>query len=177
MQNDYVESFKGRMRDKLLNESLFFGIERSRKWCPWPGSNQHSLRNSILSRARLPIPPQGHVRTGRSTRAGRHPSSDRVQLNIGSRPTVAGSAVSLYEGLPKSKVAMLRRLYDWTMSLARTRHAESSLAAVSFVESSFFPIPPDVLLIPMVLSNRAKWFRYALVCTVTSVLGALLGYL
>lgn len=72
---------------------------------------------------------------------------------------------------------MLRRLYDWTMSLARTRHAERSLAAVSFVESSFFPIPPDVLLIPMVLSNRAKWFRYALVCTVTSVLGALLGYL
>ncbi|MEO3389325.1 YqaA family protein [Mesorhizobium sp. CAU 1741] len=72
---------------------------------------------------------------------------------------------------------MLRRLYDWTMSLARTRHAERSLAAVSFVESSFFPIPPDVLLIPMVLSDRSKWFRYALICTVTSVLGAMLGYL
>lgn len=71
---------------------------------------------------------------------------------------------------------MLRRLYDWTMSLARTRHAERSLAGVSFVESSFFPIPPDVLLIPMVLADRPKWFRYALVCTIASVLGALLGY-
>ena len=71
---------------------------------------------------------------------------------------------------------MLRRLYDWTMSLARTRHAERSLAAVSFVESSFFPIPPDVLLIPMVLAERARWIRYALICTVASVLGALLGY-
>ena len=71
---------------------------------------------------------------------------------------------------------MLRRLYDWTMSLARTRHAERALAGVSFVESSFFPIPPDVLLIPMVLSNRAAWLRYALVCTIASVAGALLGY-
>lgn len=71
---------------------------------------------------------------------------------------------------------MLRRLYDWTMSLARTRHAERALAGVSFVESSFFPIPPDVLLIPMVLADRARWIRYALVCTVASVAGALLGY-
>jgi membrane protein YqaA with SNARE-associated domain len=72
---------------------------------------------------------------------------------------------------------MLRRLYDWTMSLARTRHAERALAGVSFVESSFFPIPPDVLLIPMVLSDRLKWLRYALICTVASVAGAMLGYL
>lgn len=71
---------------------------------------------------------------------------------------------------------MLRRLYDWTMSLAATRHAEKALAAVSFIESSVFPIPPDVLLIPMVLAERAKWLRYALLCTIASVLGALLGY-
>lgn len=71
---------------------------------------------------------------------------------------------------------MLRRLYDWTMSLAATRHAERALAGVSFLESSFFPIPPDVLMIPMVLSERGKWIRYALICTVASVLGALLGY-
>ena len=71
---------------------------------------------------------------------------------------------------------MLRRLYDWTMSLARTRHAERSLAGISFAESSFFPIPPDVLLIPMVLAERAKWLRYALICTIASVLGGLLGY-
>lgn len=71
---------------------------------------------------------------------------------------------------------MLRRLYDWTMALARTRHAERSLAGISFAESSFFPIPPDVLLIPMVLAEPRKWFRFATVCTIASVLGALLGY-
>ena len=71
---------------------------------------------------------------------------------------------------------MLRRLYDWTMSLAATRHAERALAGVSFIESSVFPIPPDVLLIPMVLSERSKWIRYAVICTIASVLGALLGY-
>ena len=71
---------------------------------------------------------------------------------------------------------MLRSLYDWTMSLARTRHAERSLVGVSFAESSFFPIPPDVLLIPMVLADRRKWVRYALACTIASILGALLGY-
>ncbi len=71
---------------------------------------------------------------------------------------------------------MLRRLYDWTMSLAATRHAEKGLAGVSFVESSFFPIPPDVLLIPMVLAERKRWMRYAFICTIASILGALLGY-
>ena len=70
---------------------------------------------------------------------------------------------------------MLRRLYDWTMNLAAHRHATSALAAVSFIESSFFPIPPDALLIPMVLADRAKAFRIALVCTIASVLGGMLG--
>lgn len=71
---------------------------------------------------------------------------------------------------------MLRRLYDWTMSLAATRYAEPGLAAVSFAESSFFPIPPDALLIPMVLADRSRWLRYALVCTLSSVAGAFVGY-
>ncbi|MCK5931598.1 MAG: DedA family protein [Fulvimarina manganoxydans] len=71
---------------------------------------------------------------------------------------------------------MLRRLYDWVMSLAATRHAERALAFVSFIESSIFPIPPDALLIPMVLADRRKWFRIALICTIASVLGAYLGY-
>jgi membrane protein YqaA with SNARE-associated domain len=71
---------------------------------------------------------------------------------------------------------MLRRLYDWVMSLAATRHAERALAAVSFIESSIFPIPPDALLIPMVIADRRKWFRIAMICTVASVLGAFLGY-
>ncbi|MBX9468566.1 MAG: DedA family protein [Rhizobium sp.] len=71
---------------------------------------------------------------------------------------------------------MLRRIYDWTMSLAGTRHADRALAGVSFIKSSFFPIPPDVLLIPMVLARRGEWFRLALLCTIASVLGAFLGY-
>ncbi len=71
---------------------------------------------------------------------------------------------------------MLRRLYDWTMSFAQTRHAERALAGVSFIESSVFPIPPDVLLIPMVLADRTKWIRYAVVCTLGSLAGAFLGY-
>lgn len=72
---------------------------------------------------------------------------------------------------------MLRRLYDWTMALAASRHAEKALAGVSFAESSFFPIPPDLLLIPMVLAERAKALRYAFVCTVASVLGGIAGYM
>ncbi|MEM8839950.1 MAG: YqaA family protein [Pseudomonadota bacterium] len=71
---------------------------------------------------------------------------------------------------------MLRRMYDWVLRLAGTKHATSTLGTVSFVESSFFPIPPDVLLIPMVLAKRHKWIFYATICTLTSVLGAFLGY-
>ncbi|MEM8852670.1 MAG: YqaA family protein [Pseudomonadota bacterium] len=71
---------------------------------------------------------------------------------------------------------MLRKLYDRTMALAGSRHAEPALFGVSFTESSFFPIPPDLLLIPMVLSNRARWIWYATLCTVASVLGGLAGY-
>ena len=71
---------------------------------------------------------------------------------------------------------MLRRLYDWTMSLAATRHAEKALFGVSFAESSFFPIPPDVLLIPMAIAKPTHWIRLALICTIASVLGAFLGY-
>ncbi len=67
-------------------------------------------------------------------------------------------------------------MYDWLMSLARGRHATKALAAVSFAESSFFPIPPDVMLIPMVIADRKAWLRLALVCTISSVIGALLGY-
>lgn len=71
---------------------------------------------------------------------------------------------------------MLRRLYDWTLSMAGHRHALWVLAAVAFVESSVFPIPPDILMIPMVLAARQRAFLIAGVCTVASVLGGLLGY-
>lgn len=71
---------------------------------------------------------------------------------------------------------MLRRLYDWTLALAETRYALWALALVSFVESSVFPIPPDLLLIPMCLARPDRALRIALVCTVASVLGGLAGY-
>ena len=71
---------------------------------------------------------------------------------------------------------MLRRLYDWTMGLASHRHAMWALFAVAFIESSFFPIPPDVLIIPMVLAAPTRWWRIAAVATAGSVLGGLFGY-
>ena len=71
---------------------------------------------------------------------------------------------------------MLKRLYEWTLEKAGHRHAERWLGAISFMESSFFPIPPDIMLIPMCLAKPERAFRYALICTIASVLGALLGY-
>jgi membrane protein YqaA with SNARE-associated domain len=71
---------------------------------------------------------------------------------------------------------MLRRVYDWTLSLAARPSAPYALAVVSFSESSFFPFPPDVMLVPMLLARPDKAWFYALICTVTSVLGGILGY-
>ena len=71
---------------------------------------------------------------------------------------------------------MLTALKDRTIALARSPNAERALFAVSFAESSFFPIPPDVLLIALVLGARQRWFKYALICTIASVLGGTLGY-
>ena len=72
---------------------------------------------------------------------------------------------------------MFRKLYDWTLRLAGHRHAIVWLGAISFAESSFFPIPPDVLVIPMVLARRDQAWLIATVVTVTSVLGGMAGYL
>ena len=71
---------------------------------------------------------------------------------------------------------MLRRLYDWTLAWAAHPRALWVLAAVSFLESSVFPIPPDVLLIPMVLARPRRAWLVAGLCTAASVAGALLGY-
>lgn len=75
------------------------------------------------------------------------------------------------------KKSPLRRLYDWAMGIAGHRHATPWLAFISFIESMIFPIPPDVMLMPMCLAERRKAFFFALVCTVASVLGGLGGYL
>lgn len=71
---------------------------------------------------------------------------------------------------------MLRKLYNWLLKLAGGPQAEPALAIVSFAESSFFPIPPDVMLVPMVLADRRRAWRIAGVCLIASVLGGMLGY-
>ena len=71
---------------------------------------------------------------------------------------------------------MFKRLYDWTISLAQSPRATWALALIAFAESSFFPIPPDVLLAPMALAKPKRAFFYAGVCTAASVLGGMLGY-
>jgi membrane protein YqaA with SNARE-associated domain len=71
---------------------------------------------------------------------------------------------------------MLRKLYDWCIGAAGKPHATWILGTVSFVESSFFPVPPDAMLIPMGLARPDKVWFYAHVCTLTSVAGGVLGY-
>jgi membrane protein YqaA with SNARE-associated domain len=71
---------------------------------------------------------------------------------------------------------MLRRIYDWCIAAADKPYALWLMGAVSFAESSFFPVPPDVMLIPMSLARPQRAWLYALVCTVTSVAGGVVGY-
>ncbi len=71
---------------------------------------------------------------------------------------------------------MIQRLYDWTLSLAEHRHALWVLAFVSFLESSVFPIPPDIIMIPMILARPSKAFVIAGIALVASVLGGIAGY-
>lgn len=72
---------------------------------------------------------------------------------------------------------MFRPLYNWTLRLAGHRHAMRSMAAISFAESSFFPIPPDVMIVPMMLARRDQIWRIATICTIASVLGGIFGYM
>ena len=72
---------------------------------------------------------------------------------------------------------MLRRLYDWCIAASGKPHASWIMGIVSFVESSFFPVPPDVMLIPMSLARPDRAYFYATLCTLTSVAGGVLGYI
>jgi membrane protein YqaA with SNARE-associated domain len=72
--------------------------------------------------------------------------------------------------------AMLRRIYDWCVAAADKPYALWVLAAVSFAESSFFPVPPDIMLLPMSLARPKRAWFFATLCTVTSVAGGVLGY-
>jgi len=70
----------------------------------------------------------------------------------------------------------MRRLYDWTLRWSKTKYASLSLFLLAFSESSFFPVPPDVLLIAMTVAHRMKWWIFACITTVGSVLGGIFGY-
>lgn len=71
---------------------------------------------------------------------------------------------------------MLRKTYDWVMGMAASRHAPRALATIAFCEGLFFPIPPDVLLMPIVLNDRQRAMRYAALTTAASILGGSTGY-
>jgi membrane protein YqaA with SNARE-associated domain len=71
---------------------------------------------------------------------------------------------------------MLRRLYAWTLSLAAGPRADQALFWVAFTESSFFPLPPDILLVPMTIARPERAYRLAILCGIASTLGGLLGY-
>ena len=75
-----------------------------------------------------------------------------------------------------AKPGIIRRLYHWTVSWADHKAGTHALFWISFAESSFFPIPPDVLLIALCFGGRDKWAKYALVCTAGSVLGGIAGW-
>ena len=71
----------------------------------------------------------------------------------------------------------MRTIYDWVINLSKKPNGSRSLALISFSEASFFPIPPDIVLIPMVIANKVKALWFAFICTISSVLGGILGYL
>jgi membrane protein YqaA with SNARE-associated domain len=81
--------------------------------------------------------------------------------------------MTLEAAAPRS---VLRRCYDWAISAADKPHAMWSMGAISFAESSFFPVPPDVMLIPMALARPERAYVMALWCTLSSVAGGLVGY-
>ncbi len=76
-----------------------------------------------------------------------------------------------------SRVGPVRRLYNWVLSWSESRHGPAALGALALAESSFFPIPPDPLLIALALGKPRRAFWFATICSVASVLGGILGYL
>ena len=81
------------------------------------------------------------------------------------------------ENQPIQKINFARKLYNWVLSWAESPHSTYALFLLAFAESSFFPIPPDVLLIALAISKPTKAFRYAAVCTIGSLLGGIVGYM
>jgi len=73
-------------------------------------------------------------------------------------------------------MSLIKKLYDWVLGLAQKPNGDISLGILSFSEASFFPIPPDVLLIPLCLGNRKKVYFFAFICSCFSIIGAIFGY-
>ncbi len=84
--------------------------------------------------------------------------------------------ISVDTSLKPSAWAIHRRLYDWMLHWADSKYGLLALMLLSFAESSFFPIPPDVLLIALVLGSTSRWYKYAFWCTIASVAGGVAGY-
>lgn len=84
--------------------------------------------------------------------------------------------MNFWKTVLKAPLLWMRKTYDWTIHWSKTPQAPYALFWVAFIESSFFPIPPDVLLIAMTIAHPKAWWKNALICTAGSVLGALLGY-
>ncbi len=91
-------------------------------------------------------------------------------------PAEVTQSVSTASEQAKATRHPIKKLYFWTLHWAETPHALPALFIISFIESSIFPIPPDVLLMAMVFGRREKWLTYAFWCTVASVLGGVLGW-
>ena len=90
---------------------------------------------------------------------------------------IASKPMLLIASLWRGPSKLIRRMYNWVISWSEKKSAEYALAGLSFAESSFFPIPPDPLLIAMVTARPKKWLRLAAITTVASVIGGMLGYL
>lgn len=84
---------------------------------------------------------------------------------------------SIFDGFHLYTFGILRKLYNWTLSWANTKYGIIALFAIAFAESSFFPIPPDILLIALCLSLPTRAFWYALICSIGSILGGMFGYI
>ena len=70
----------------------------------------------------------------------------------------------------------IKKIYDWVLSLSEKKNSDYSISFLSFSESFFFPVPPDVLLVPLCLGNRRKSFYYAFLCSISSIFGGIIGY-
>lgn len=104
--------------------------------------------------------------------SGKPPSTCEADQLTADEKAAAESAVG-----PVSRWALHRRMYDRVLGFAHSKHSTTALFLLSFAESSFFPVPPDVLLAPLCVGNRSKAMWFATVCTVASVLGGVAGYL